>query len=80
MAKDVKSTAAAASLATAKTNSAAFQKSFRENPVAALEAKGLALSAAEAKRLTTKVRDLSARPAGGEAAAVEVEVTVKVRF
>lgn len=79
MVKDVTSISAT-SLAAAKTSSAAFQKSFRANPVAALEAKGLAISPAEARRLTEKVQALGARPGGGGTKAAEVEVSVKVKF
>jgi hypothetical protein len=68
-----------ASLATAKTSSAAFSTQFRENPAAALKAKGLVISDSEAKRLTAQVGQLAARPSRGGAAAAEVEVSVSVK-
>jgi hypothetical protein len=72
----------ATDLAAAKSSSAAFATKFGEDPVAALKAKGLDISSAEAARLVQKVNDIRARPGRAGAAATDVEVTVgvKVKF
>ena len=64
------------------TDSLSFREDFQSDPVGALAAKGLILSADEQTRLNAEVADIVAnqKALGGEAAATEVEVSVKVKF
>jgi hypothetical protein len=72
----------ASNLAGLKTNSSEFQRQFQQDPVAALKAKGLVVSAEEGRRLNQKIEELRnrPRPQGDAAADVEVTVGVKVKF
>ena len=63
-------------LASLATDDAAFGKALVENPAAALAAKGIRITSAEADRLSQKLKTLPAR-GGGAAESVEVGVTVK---
>ena len=64
------------------TDSLNFREDFQSDPVGALAAKGLILSADEQTRLSAEVANIVAnqKALGGEAADVEVEVSVKVKF
>jgi hypothetical protein len=78
MARDV-TPKAAAGLATARTDTAIFRDAFTKNPAATLKEKGIVLSEKEAATLADKVKALQVGPGrGGEAASVEVGVTVKI--
>lgn len=64
------------------TDSPSFREDFGSDPAGALAAKGLILSADESARLSVEVADLVAnqQALGGELAATEVEISVKVKF
>lgn len=65
-------------LPTLETDDAEFGEVFRRNPGAALAAKGLEVSPTEIQRIETQLAGLGR--AGGNVAATEVEVSVKVKF
>ncbi len=69
--------AALARIGSLETTTGDFGKVFRENPAAALAAKGIVLDDAAATKLNREVAGI-VRP--GASAAGEVEVSVKVKF
>lgn len=71
--------AALSRLSSAETTTEEFGRVFKENPAAALATKGIMISAEAAGKLS---RDLEGMAVGrgGEAARVDVEVSVTVRF
>jgi hypothetical protein len=70
---------ALARLSAADTTSTDFGRIFKENPMAALATKGIMISDVEASRLNAEIGRLAGGP-GGNVAATEVEVSVKVKF
>lgn len=68
----------AAALATAKTDTRAFQESFKADPAAALKAKGFVLSPIEERHLAEKVRELRRRPASGQNFGISIDIEISI--